>query len=186
MKKEVEIKYYLGKDIKDLLWLISNFNWLQIGEEYQEDIYYTSKYKDFISSEECLRIRETKDKCELTWKPPTSLEMLEKKQVWKEEIDLDIKGQKEIIMSLLYNLDFIEYVTVKKSRIKYDIDDSTNISLDFIESLGWFLEIETITDNDLEGTEKNNNIASILKVERNMVVNVPYRDMVKIGKVYTH
>lgn len=182
--KEIELKVFIGENISSILDVIDSFNWTRNEEEYQEDIYYTSEHKDFIKTEECLRIRESKGRCELTWKPPTTGEMLEKKQFWKQEINIFFERQKEEAKGLLQNLGFIEYVTVRKKRIRYDVDDKTNVALDYISSLGWFIEIETNLEEEQEGLNINEQIANSLSINLNQRINVPYRDLVKEGKVY--
>lgn len=186
MIKEIELKLFIGESIDHILKKAIELNWIKSGEEFQEDTYYTSIHKDFILSEECLRIRETNKICELTWKPPTTEAMLAQRQYWKQEIDLNIKGQKEITKALLHNLDFIEFVVVRKNRIKFDVDENTNIALDHIDTLGWFIEIETLLSNSQEGAQKNAKLADQLGLDKKNAINVPYRDLVKAGRVYRH
>lgn len=184
--KEIEMKLFVGQSVEHIHELAKKNNWQQGAEEWQEDIYYTSAFRDFIVTEECLRIRETNNYCELTWKPPTTEKMLSERQFWKQEIDLNITSQKEIAKELLMRLDFIEYVTVKKRRLNFFIDKITNFSLDHIDTLGWFIEIETLSSDEESGVIKNAEIAALFGLDPESVINVPYRDLVKAGRVYRH
>lgn len=176
---EVEMKYFLGNNVEPIIEIINKYKWFKIDEIYQKDKYYTSKYKDFIESEECLRIRTTNSYVELTWKPPTSKEMNEKGQYWKEELDIDIKSIHEKVEKLLLVLDFIEYVEVEKRRLKFRINDFSIICLDKIEGLGWFIEIETMHDDENYALEQNETYANKLMLKTEDKVNIPYRDLVK-------
>ncbi|MCT7992571.1 class IV adenylate cyclase [Laspinema olomoucense] len=182
-QKEIEVKLYLGSDNSDLLKKLTKLGSVKIAEETQEDIYYTSAHKDFIETKECLRIRSTPDFAELTWKPPSSEQMEEKRQFWKQELNIEITDKFDSLRLLLKNLDFIEYVVVKKYRQVFSVDNETTIALDFIDSLGWFLEIETFSSVPEEGVNKNNKIIACLELEALLPINTPYRDLVKAGKV---
>lgn len=182
MRKEIEIKYYLGQSKDQIVRKINSNKFEFVNQKTQIDTYYTSKYKDFIISEECLRIREYENKIELTWKPPTTDKMAIEKQYWKEELNIQIIDSKEKIMRLLMVLDFIEYVTVDKNRTNYRFDDETTISIDFIKNVGYFLEIETLSHNEIESLSKNITIANSLQLDESSIVNLPYRDIVRNNK----
>src|ERR1700676_3378055 len=93
-KKEIELKLYV-REVDELLSRIQKLGWKQVGQEDQQDTYYTSRYKDFIKTEECLRIRSTPVEEQLTWKPPTTNGMRAQKQYWKQEVNIDITGQSD-------------------------------------------------------------------------------------------
>jgi adenylate cyclase class 2 len=184
--KEIELKVFVGDTVDHVRDLAREFNWSLVETTSQADTYYTSIHKDFIASEECLRIRVTPGRKELTWKPPTSATMRERGQYWKEEVDLEISNQEDVVRTLLDRLDFVEYVTVRKQREVYKIDDNSLIALDHVDSLGWFAEIETFGEDGPKGAAKNDEIASALGIDSTRRVNVPYRDMVKEGRVYSN
>ncbi|MGO8754660.1 MAG: class IV adenylate cyclase [Gallionellaceae bacterium] len=183
-KFEVEIKYFVGKEDDAIRSAINNITSNPPVLEEQEDLYYTSAHKDFIKSEECLRIRTTGDMAELTWKPPTTVEMTTDQQYWKEEIDINISGQGQLVMRLLERLDFILYVKVAKKRYSYKVDVDTEIALDYVDPLGVFVEIETIASNTNLARAKNEAFASQLGLQAAQRVFRPYRDMVKEGAVW--
>lgn len=184
MLKEIEMKIFIGKSTRKINKIIKQLRWKQIGKETEEDIYYTSKHKDFIKTEECLRIRDNGKKVELTWKPPSHGHMYHHQQFWKHEIDLQLNGQKRLMRKLLKNLDFIEYVKVKKQRIVYRVDKRSEVMIDKVEPLGYFLEIETKTRKESEGRKRNKQILKLLGFSENKIINIPYRDLVKKGRVF--
>lgn len=181
--KEVELKIYLGPTAPDdLLELLSR----SYGDPVvmsQEDIYYTGRFKDFIASEECLRIRKTDNKEEITWKPPTTDEMVAGQQYWKEERNIDISGRADDFRYLLERLDFIEYVTVVKRRAEFRVDGSTSVAVDNISGIGTFVEVETMADNHEIAVAKNLDELSKLGFENYLRVTRPYRDIVKDGQI---
>lgn len=183
-KNEIEVKYYLGDNVSELRHIVAQ-RWQRIGVQEQSDTYYTSKYKDFIATEECLRIRCTDAYEELTWKPPSSVAMKKEGQYWKEELNVKITGQSATIRKMLEKLDFIEYVTVLKRREIFKIDSDSIVALDHIEGLGWFVEIETLfhSDRDEEGVNRNYKIAEDLGIRQCPQIDEPYRDLVKRGSV---
>ncbi|MBI2003354.1 MAG: class IV adenylate cyclase [Candidatus Aenigmarchaeota archaeon] len=184
-RKEIEMKLYVGADASSLMAKLAELGWKQTEREDQEDIYYTSKHNDFIKTEECLRVRITPTFEQVTWKPPTSRAMRERGQYWKQEINVDITGQSDKIRLMLRQLDFVEYVAVKKHRLVFRADLDSIVALDMVEPLGWFVEIETFAYSPTDGTRKNDEIAHLLGIHECPQINIPYRDLVKAGRVYS-
>jgi adenylate cyclase, class 2 len=184
-KQEIEVKYYLGQKYADVRRRIFECGWVPSGSQKQTDTYYTSRFRDFIATEECLRIRCAGDYEELTWKPPTSKEMKSERQYWKEELNVDITSQSRIVSELLSHLDFVEYVTVAKQRELFRVDTDTLVSLDLVSTLGWFVEIETFfaAGREAEGVARNRSIADELGLGSLVAIDSPYRDLVKQGWV---
>lgn len=180
---EIEVRYTIDKDSLDsIIDNINNLNFYKINSIQQEDIYYTSKYVDFIESEECLRIRTTDDKSEITWKPPSNSKMKRSDFFWKEEVDLAINNQREQARKLFRRLKFIEYCIVKKDRAIYVRNDGVEISLDYINSLGYFIEIE-VKSSELDIAKKNiSSIVEGLGLESSSLCKIPYRDLVVKSK----
>lgn len=183
--KEIELKLFIGNDTDILLEKFKARGMNVIGESEQKDIYFTSLHKDFLASEECLRIRSSPSGDVVTWKPPTTDSMRTHDQFWKEELDIDITGQVEQIRRLLTVLDFKEVVTVVKHRRVFRVDAETTVSLDIIASLGGFIEIETIGSIEEAGTRKNEAILTELDLSGYPKIDVPYRDLVLEGRIYT-
>ncbi len=179
--KEIELKVFIGPVSIERPAAITTLKVKRSSME--EDVYYTSRYKDLIETEECLRIRTRDGSSELTWKPPTTQEMLEKKQYWKQELNVDIGDQAAAMREMLERLEFVEYVVVRKERVEYIYDDETTITVDKIEGIGLFAEIETMCADTVYGTEKNSQVLKELGLGAMVRVQRPYRDIVKDGQV---
>lgn len=179
---EVELKVFAGEDVKGTLSRIKALGWEAAGVSQQSDTYYTSKHKDFIASEECLRIRVSETRSELTWKPPTSDAMRKARQYWKEEVDLDLEGQVDLMRTLLSRLEFDEYVTVEKHRTIFRVDDQSMVCVDHIAGLGWFVEVETFAETPEGAIERNIALLKDLKLDDAKRINMPYRDLVKAAE----
>jgi adenylate cyclase class 2 len=123
-------------------------------EIVQIDTYFRSPVNDFYSTDEALRIRrilskEKKEKVELTYKGPKSgMEMK-----IREEVTSGIIHYTEAI-KILEQLGFSIVKEVSKKRTNW-YDQSITLSLDEVEGLGKFIEIELMTSKSHSIMEKN-------------------------------
>ncbi len=110
-----------------------------VREVEEVDTYFSHPCRDFSSTDEALRIRNDSS---LTYKGP--------------KVDADTKSREEHIIhfdsedemrNILLALGFQEVATVKKRRRYYRLGDVT-ISLDDVENLGEFVEVECIGPYD--------------------------------------
>lgn len=175
--KEIEVKYKLTPEAKNAL--IANLK--KIGAKYIEskietDIYYSRPDSDFMKTRECLRIRYTPAYTELTYKPGTTEHMLAKQRFWKKEVNLRINDQFDVARELLRDLEFIELVTVEKSRDLYKIYD-VDIAIDYIKDLGWFSELEIQTDDEFYALQTLESYELQLGFKEDDIVAEPYRDL---------
>jgi len=106
-----------------------------IKSDYNYDQYFNHPSKDFHNTDEALRIREDVDGWKLTYKGPK----LDNKSKSREELEIDLDS--EDFSQILLKLDFIRSGTVRKARDLWKLDQLI-ISLDDIEGLGEFVEIE--------------------------------------------
>jgi adenylate cyclase class 2 len=142
---ETEVKIKLSHPrIEDLEKELIKNNFKFINEEIQEDIYFNSIYKDFKLTDEALRIRVSKDKAELTYKGPK----LSSDIKVREELSCEIKDVNSMI-SILEKLGFLPKYKINKKRKNY-MWGKYIISLDIVENLGEFIEIEA---NDVSKNE---------------------------------
>lgn len=179
--KEVELKVYVGREKGAVLEaLAAKFKLKRASTE--SDVYYTSKFKDFIGPEECLRIRTRDGVSELTWKPPTTTEMLDRQQYWKQELNIDLGAQALLMREMLTNLDFIEYVVVEKDRHEFSVDNATTVTVDELKGVGVFVEVETMCEDAELGTAKNTTVLNSLQLPTVKRVSRPYRDIAKDGR----
>lgn len=178
--EEVEIKLKLDEEeAKNILGILNN-SAIGVEEIIERDIYFTSGNRDFIASKECLRIRETNGECELTYKGPSTQEMLDKRQFWKTEINIDVNSTPERINLLLEALGFTKVADFTKTRKKF-LYGASAITLDNIEKLGYFLEIEEIINdpaNRENALKKNAALIKKFGLSEEHIVNEPYRDLI--------
>ena len=112
----------------------------EIGSVEQEDTYYNAPHRDFAATDEALRIRrETAAEhttANLTYKGP----LVDRDSKTRKEIETTV-GSTTAMDRILDALGFAPVATVHKHRERFGIEDFT-ITLDSVEELGEFLEIE--------------------------------------------
>lgn len=135
---EREIKIKLLSPSLDTLLEKFKSKYTFIGEEKQRDIYYNSPIRDFRISDEALRIRQTNDKVELTYKGP-KLSSQSKSRI---EINVEISSLEDMD-TILQKLGFKKVMELEKRRWNFKVDSYT-VSLDSVKDLGEFIEIEGI------------------------------------------
>ncbi len=149
----------------------------------EHDIYFTDKDDTFIEQRICLRIRQTENHCEITYK-------WQSKDTWafysKLENNINIThNHKENAIELLQSLWFLRYVDVKKTRNMYKKDGENivyNIAIDHIEGAGHFVEFEMLSGKALEENQIQSFFESFVDLFRNFGLQeekLPYRDIVK-------
>jgi predicted adenylyl cyclase CyaB len=131
-----------------------------------------------IETEECVRIRVSDKASELTWKPPTTEAMKSERQFWKRELNVPIGGDLSEWREMMMRLDFVEYVVVKKHRIYFNFDNTTQVMIDTVDGAGYFVEIETNLADYESAVGKNLQVLATLGLGEKSVVNIPYRDLV--------
>lgn len=140
MAMEVEVKAYAG-NLREVEARIremgAELTW--VGE--QVDTYYNHPERDFAKTDEALRIRKEKDRNSLTYKGPKVDELSKT----REEIQFSIENA-ETAGIMLVKLGFTVAGTVKKHRKKFKLGDM-KISLDSVDGLGDFVEIEALDTN---------------------------------------
>ena len=109
----------------------------------EHDTYYNAPHRDFGVTDEALRLRETRIKTTVTYKGPKNTILGSK---IREELNLEIPDP-ATFDKIITHLGFFPVAIVRKKREYYRCDDFT-ISLDQVEGLGDFIEIELITAND--------------------------------------
>jgi adenylate cyclase class 2 len=107
------------------------------GEELQTDVYYQHPCRDFSKTDEAVRVRYAGKRVELTYKGPRMKGEVKR----REEINLHI-GEGDV-KTLLSRLGFKEVVRVNKRRRNY-LFEGVRISLDMVEGLGEFIEVELL------------------------------------------
>jgi len=138
---EVELKVEV-KDPQRLEQLLKSLGARFEGEVQQLDIYYSAPHRDFKLTDEALRLRQSSHRsseaeCYLTYKGP-KLDVLSKS---REELTVRVEGWEEA-QNLLGSLGFTKVGRVSKLRRIYKLA-SFVLSLDQVDGLGNFLEVET-------------------------------------------
>jgi adenylate cyclase class 2 len=180
-KEEVEIKVRMDQSSasgvrKKLLKLGA----LLKEKAEERDIYFTSPHRDFIKTKECLRIRQKGGCLELTYKGPTTKLMEDKKQFWKNEVNIPLLSTKEDAENFLESLDFEKVVEVVKDREKFVLGRQ-EIAIDNIENGGWFLEVEIMAEGKEEresALEENMSLLKKIGLSEKDIAVEPYRDIV--------
>ena len=110
------------------------------GSAEERDIYYNAPHRDFARTDEALRVRYSDATCTLTYKGPRRRDFALKA---REEINCGV-ARGEAIEGIIQALGFSRVAEVKKSREYFRFRRAT-ISLDRVEKLGTFIEVE-VTD----------------------------------------
>ncbi len=134
--RELEAKFkidcgYLG-GFSDRL-KASGFKFM--GEHVEEDLYFSHPCRDFMASDEALRLRVSGGSYILTYKGPRV------GGTFKERVEVNVSVGSEI-RGVLEALGFTPALVVVKRRAYYERGDVI-VSLDIVEGLGCFVEIES-------------------------------------------
>lgn len=178
---EVERKRKLDTNANELAVLLGNHGYAGTNVIVETDDYYSRPDVDYMKTVECLRIRDTNKKREITYKPPTT--DFAATTIIKEEknIPLASKHDVKIARELLLAIGMVPLVTVEKHRqtfTKSFPDHDVTITIDTLPHVGTYVETEILsTDPDAA----NN---AIIEIERELglnllpIENLPYRDIV--------
>ena len=130
--------------------------------EYQQDIYFKSPIVDFTKTDECLRIRNSikdgKEEIFMTYKGPK----LDAKSQTRKEIEIPIDNCKKGI-DMFESLGFTQAKIVKKNRQNYIYKDF-KISLDYVEGLEPYMEIEKESEEGKNFLDSQNQIFELFKM----------------------
>lgn len=127
-----------------------------LGATSQYDTYLNAPHRDYAETDEALRVRETDSGTEITYKGPKQQKSGSKART---EITLAVAGAEDAIR-LLTATGFYTSAVVKKEREEFSYCGTT-IALDRVEGLGTYIEIEVLTDADIQAA--NTIIESVKK-----------------------
>ena len=125
----------------------------RIGTVAQSDVYYDAPHRNFAETDEALRIRRevSPDDSEtvLTYKGP----LVEDESKTREEIETPLVSRDDF-ETILDALGFEPAATVEKERERWHLDGYV-VSLDRVNSLGQFVEVEAEAAEDaIESTRE--------------------------------
>lgn len=114
----------------------------------QEDTYYDAPDRNFAETDEALRTRDERPdsgeaRTELTYKGP----LVEEASKTREEAEISVEDA-DALEAILSGLGYEPAATVHKERERYELDGYT-VTLDSVEGLGEFVEVETETEDDV-------------------------------------
>jgi adenylate cyclase class 2 len=125
-----------------------------LGRVHEHDIYYNAPHRDFGVTDEAVRVRYTDDRAVVTYKGPKIKKYGLKA---REELNFGVESGPDF-ETMLDRLGFTKTADVNKWRETYRFDGAT-ISLDAVDELGTFAEIEIMV-----GNEENNPTKQIGKI----------------------
>jgi adenylate cyclase, class 2 len=115
------------------------------GRVHEHDIYYNAPHRDFAVTDEAVRVRYTDDHAVVTYKGPKIKKFGLKA---REELNFAVESG-EVFETMLVRLGFTRTTEVNKWRETYKMG-TASISLDIVDDLGTFAEIEVITENETD------------------------------------
>jgi len=110
---------------------------------HEHDVYYNAPHRNFAETDEALRIRYSEGKPVVTYKG-AKLSGLGLKA--REELNTAVESG-DVFEEILSRLGFVPAAAVNKWRETYTLSPAT-ITLDEVEGLGTFVEIEVISEGD--------------------------------------
>ena len=113
------------------------------GKVHEHDIYYNAPHRDFGKTDEAVRVRYTDDHAVVTYKGPKIKKFCLKA---REELNFAVESG-ATFETMLDRLGFTRTLEVDKWRETYRLGNAS-VSLDTVEGLGTFAEIEVITENE--------------------------------------
>ncbi len=146
--REVEVK--VGLDCSRLEEVEERVKKLGVLEAsvLEEDTYYQHPCRDFSVTDEALRVRKVDGRVELTYKGPKRLVHGVKV---RREVTLRVEGD---VGSLLEALGFSRVAVIRKRRRYYRLArPAVTVSIDRVEGLGCFVEVEAV-EADVEAIEE--------------------------------
>lgn len=137
MGMEIEVKAY-ADDLEEIEGKIRDMGAELTWEGGQKDTYYNHPERDFARTDEALRIRREQNRNTIAYKGPK----IDEQSKTREEIQFRVEDPQEAD-KMLVKLGFVPVGTVTKYRRKFRLEDM-KISLDMVENLGDFVEIEAL------------------------------------------
>lgn len=147
MSYEIELKFPLA-DKDRVLEALKALGAKRDMELVQCDRYFAHPARDFGQTNEAFRIRQSGERTKLTYKGP----LLDAATKTRREVELSLADGKKTaldMVEMLNLLGFQEVRAVKKRRTPYQLfwqGRDMEVTLDEVEGLGWYLEIETLAE----------------------------------------
>lgn len=143
---EIEIKTR-SEDNNRVEGLLLESGAILLNEHVQVDEYFNHPCRDFAETDEALRLRHD-SAGKITYKGPK----IDRFTKTREEIEMEIDDLDKM-SSILLRLGFRSVAKVKKMRKEYALDGVT-VSLDTVDGLGDFVELEVMGEDADDGRSK--------------------------------
>ncbi|WP_332450915.1 class IV adenylate cyclase [Methanoculleus sp.] len=141
---EVEAKF-AAPDISRIRARLNQQEVRMTRRQQERDVYYNAPHRDFGETDEALRVRYDDTGVTVTYKGPKVRVGSAKA---REEFNLAVASG-ETLDAILSRLGFRPTATVSKAREFYEMGEVT-VTLDDVEGLGTFIEIEILTEVSTE------------------------------------
>lgn len=171
---EIEVKAAL-KDRREVETRLRGLGAKAEEERRQVDLYFAHPCRDFGATDEALRLRLDGDRQVMTYKGPK----LDARSKTREEIEQPIDFDR--MVTTLRRLGFKDFLRVEKVRTDYVWEDIV-ISLDRVDGLGDFVELEVEDDDRERGLRRILDLKSRLGVQGNETRSYLELIMEKEGK----
>ncbi len=167
LESEVKLKFDCG-ELEGLLSLLESRGLEFRGAVREVDLYYSHPCRDFAVTDEAVRLRITSERWTITYKGPR---MRGKGHVKSRlEVEAHIEGGSgEALKEILERLGFREAVRVKKWRWRFS-SERLHVTVDLVEGLGCFLEVEGEENALVEAVKK-------LSLKNAVAVDKTYAEM---------
>ena len=153
---EVEVKAKIN-NFKEMENELKKLGAVKTKKEFQEDIYFASPIVDFAKTDEALRIRTTDNEIFITYKGPK----LNKDAKTRKEVEMSIESADKA-KDIFTEIGFKPVRSVKKNRQYYHYKNF-EISLDDVEGLDPYMEIEINLDDNTDYSEAQNKIFELFE-----------------------
>jgi adenylate cyclase class 2 len=183
---EVEVKIAI-RNPKKISQKLSQLCAVRTNTETQVDTYFNHPCRNFESTDEALRLRAREEvsvhktsehipttQLELTYKGPK----IDKTTKTRYEMSVSVDDF-EAAKSILLQLGFEEVATVKKKREFFSVDNMV-VSIDLVEHVGVFLEVEQIVSAEEEIPASRERIMQLLEslgLDRNDSIRESYLEL---------
>ncbi|NQE53847.1 putative adenylate cyclase [ANME-1 cluster archaeon GoMg3.2] len=171
---EVETKLKIN-NIEQMEERLKGLKGMYKGEKTELDLYFDHPNIQIFRNGGALRVRDADGKYRLTYKGPKK----DDETTSREEIEIGIESAREV-RKILAELGFYVLCEVKKQRKTYLLGDLI-VTLDDVEDLGEFIEVEGKASNDAEYMKKKKEIFMLLndlKLSSEVISKKSYLEMI--------
>jgi len=154
---EVEVKCPIDDPKEIVEKLVQKFGAKYVKTVFQKDVYLQHPSRNFAETDEALRLRTSQEGVQLTYKGP-KIDSLSKT---REELSVYVDNF-ETILNIFQRIGIIPLAWVVKSREMFDINGRVVASIDRVQDLGNFLELESDIEDFNQIETKREELLSIL------------------------